>query len=248
VRRRPPGGVRAQQRQEGRRRRTDLTSRLAIVALVAVLAAVTISSASAGSEEAREGVPARERLARWLEGHGIRRELIVVAIATLPIFELRGSIPVALGLFRMAWWYGFLLSVVGNLIPVVPLLLLLGPVSRRLSRWALGDRFFRWLFARTRRRSDIVRQYQSVGLMLFVAIPLPVTGAWTGCVAAFLFGVDLLQALPAITLGVCIAGTVVTSLMMLGVVGAIIAGGALTALAVTSLIGLFRGKKTRAEP
>lgn len=211
---------------------------------MAVVAAVTLSLASSGSEEAGEGIPARERFARWLEGHGIPRELIVVAIATLPVFELRGSIPVALGLFRMAWWYGFLLSVVGNLIPVVPLLILLGPVSRRLSRFALGDRFFRWLFARTRRRSDIVRRYQSVGLMLFVAIPLPVTGAWTGCVAAFLFDVDLLQAVPAITLGVCIAGTVVISLVKLGVVGAIIAGGALTAIAVTSLIGLYRRNRT----
>jgi uncharacterized membrane protein len=232
------GALKRQCVSEGGGRHLVLLGALAVLAIVFAL--VVLDVAASSGEEGERGIPARERFARSLEQHGIPRELIVVAIATLPVFELRGSIPVALGLFQMTWWYGFCLSVVGNLIPVVPLLIALGPVSQRLSRFAIWDRFFQWLFARTRRRSDIVRRYGAVGLMLFVAIPLPVTGAWTGCVAAFLFGVDLMQALPAIILGVCIAGTVVTSLIKLGVVGAIIAGGALTFIALTSFMGWVR--------
>jgi uncharacterized membrane protein len=221
-----------------------MPARIAVLSVLAGLVALAVFSHAAPPDgESQGGIPARERFAQWLELRGIPREVIVIAIATLPVFELRGSVPVALGLFQMTWWYGFVLSVIGNLIPVIPILVLLGPVSRRLSRFPIWDRFFRWLFLRTRRRSEIVRKYEAVGLMLFVAIPLPVTGAWTGCVAAFLFDVGLRRALPAITLGVCIAGTVVTSLIKMGVVGAIIAGGAITIVALTTLISSFRGEK-----
>jgi uncharacterized membrane protein len=109
-------------------------------------------------------------------------------------------------------------AVLGNLVPVVPLLLLLGPVSQRLSRYPLGARFFNWLFARTRRRGRTVEKYETLGLMLFVAIPLPVTGAWTGTAAAFIFGIRFRWALPAIVAGVCVAGVVVT-LVTQGILG-----------------------------
>ena len=72
------------------------------------------------------------------------------------------------------------------------------------------DRFLAALFARTRRRSRVVERYEALGLILFVAIPLPVTGAWTGMLAAFLFGVRRRYAIPAIACGILIAGAVVT--------------------------------------
>jgi uncharacterized membrane protein len=103
------------------------------------------------------------------------------------------------------------LAVVGNASPVAPLLLGLGPLSNVLRRWAIFDRFFTWLFARTRRRGGLVEKYEALGLIPFVAVPLPVTGAWTGAVAAFVFGVRFWYALPAILAGILIAGVVVAA-------------------------------------
>ncbi|HID56077.1 TPA: ligand-binding protein SH3 [Candidatus Poribacteria bacterium] len=129
-----------------------------------------------------------------------------------PIFELRGAIPLKL-IFNMPLWQVYALSVAGNIIPALFLLLWLDPVSSWLmARSKMAERFFRWLFARTRRRSRTVERYGAIGLSLFVAIPLPVTGAWTGCVAAFLFGIRFRYALPAVIAGVMIAGVVVSIL------------------------------------
>ena len=144
-----------------------------------------------------------------LAGH-IPRELYTLFIAMLPVSELRGAIPYALS-SGLSWHQSYFWAVIGNFIPVIPLLVFLGPLSEALSRrFALWRRFFDWLFARTRRRGKIVERYEALGLVLFVAIPLPVTGAWTGTVAAFLFGVRFRYALPAIILGILLAGTVVT--------------------------------------
>jgi len=137
--------------------------------------------------------------------------LTVVIIAMLPIVELRGAIPWALGVAGMKWPEAYLLSVAGNMLPVAPVLLLLGPVSQRLQRRRFWDRVLSWLFSRTRKRSKLVEQYESAGLFLLVAIPLPMTGAWTGMLAAFLFGIRLRYSLPAIFLGVVAAGGIVTS-------------------------------------
>jgi uncharacterized membrane protein len=144
-----------------------------------------------------------------LVGH-IPRELSTLLIAMLPVSELRGAIPYALS-SGLSWPQSYFWAVIGNFIPVIPLLLFLGPLSNALSqRFFFWRRFFDWLFARTRRRGKLVERYEALGLVLFVAIPLPVTGAWTGTVAAFLFGVRFQYALPAIVLGILLAGIVVT--------------------------------------
>jgi len=126
------------------------------------------------------------------------------------VTELRGSIPWATFALDMTWQNAVLWSILGNIVPVPFILLFLRPAERFLSRWYLMDRFFQWLFARTRRRGKFVERYKALGLILFVAIPLPVTGAWTGSVAAHLFGVRFGSALVCIIAGICIAGIVVT--------------------------------------
>lgn len=156
----------------------------------------------------------KEELVNWLSSHGIPVEVAVLIISTLPIFELRGGIPAGFAL-DLVWWKTYLMAVVGNMIPVVPLLLFLAPISNWFrNRMELADRFFEWLFARTRRKGEVrMRKYGIfVGLMLFVAVPLPVTGAWTGCAAAFLFGVKFRYSLLAVMLGVLIAGLIVSIL------------------------------------
>ncbi len=127
-----------------------------------------------------------------------------------PVSELRGAIPYAMTVGGMSWQEAFVISVIGNFVPVVPILLLIGPISEWLRRYRAFDRFFEWLFARTRRRGKMIERFEALGVCLFVAIPLPMTGAWTGALAAFLFGVRLRYAIPAIALGILIAGAVVT--------------------------------------
>ena len=136
--------------------------------------------------------------------------------AMLPILELRGAIPLGILKLGLSAKEAYILSVIGNLIPVIPLLLFLESGSNFLKRYRWGDKFFTWLFAHTRRRSRLVEKYESLGLMLFVAIPLPITGAWTGSVAAFLFGIRFRYAFLAIILGVLLAGIIVLLATKLG--------------------------------
>ena len=140
-------------------------------------------------------------------------EVVVVVFAASPVLELRGSIPLAVGFYGMSPLRAFGLSVFGNLLPVPPLLFLLGRVSNFLAyRYRVFERFFTWLFERTRHRvEDRYKKYGSVVLVLLVAVPLPGTGAWTACVAAFVFGVKHRYSFPAIVLGILIAGVVVTA-------------------------------------
>ncbi len=151
------------------------------------------------------------RIARRLEEMNLPPWLVVLFISTLPIVELRGAVPVACLLFKMPVWEVYVLSVVGNMIPIVPILLLMEPASRLLQRFEAGRRFLDWLFARTRRKTEGLDRYKFFGLTVFVAIPLPVTGAWTGSLAAFLLGIPFWRALASIFLGVMIAGVVVTA-------------------------------------
>lgn len=149
-----------------------------------------------------------DRLLEWLSGSSA--ELITFILAMAPISELRGAIPYAVGVAEMAWQKAFVIAVIGNFVPVIPILYLIGPVSDRLRKIPFFDRFFTWLFARTRRKGKLIAKFEIIGLILFVATPLPITGAWTGTLAAFLFGVKKSLAIPAIFIGICIAGVIVT--------------------------------------
>ena len=142
--------------------------------------------------------------------------LWVLALAASPISELRGAIPVAIAAFHFPWYYAFLLAIIGNLLPVPFILLFLDAASRLLSKVGLFDRILSWLFERTKRRSTIIEKYQRIGLVLFVAIPLPVTGAWTGSLAAVLLGLRFKHAFLSIFIGVLIAGVIVTCATLLG--------------------------------
>lgn len=144
-------------------------------------------------------------------------EATIVILAMAPISELRGAIPYAITVGHMPWQEAYVLCVIANFIPAILIVNYIGPVSKYLRRFRGFDRFFDWLFARTRRKGKMIERFELIGLVLFVAIPLPVTGAWTGSVAAWLFGVRKRVALPAVFLGIMIAGAIVT-LASLGVI------------------------------
>ncbi|MBD3277550.1 MAG: ligand-binding protein SH3 [Candidatus Aegiribacteria sp.] len=157
-----------------------------------------------------------ETLLNWLSG--IPGEVQMMVLSAFPLTELRGSIPIAWTVmsdsWAWPWWKIYLLAVAGNMIPVPFLLWFLEPASRFLRRWKVFDTLFEKIFEKARKRAgEKIRKYEALGLTLFVAIPLPVTGAWTGSVAAFLFGIPKRLAIPAIALGVAIAGAVITLVM-----------------------------------
>lgn len=151
----------------------------------------------------------------WLKN--IPKEYIVMIIAALPISELRGAIPLALS-FGMSLPKAFWLSVLGNAMPVIPVLLLLEPVSNYLSRLKLFARFFTWLFTRTKKKVETIQKYEALGIAIFVAIPLPMTGAWTGAIAASLLKLRFRYALIGIFSGILVAGIIVSVLCILGII------------------------------
>jgi len=114
------------------------------------------------------------------------------------------------------WYYAFLVAIIGNLLPVPFILLFLDSGSRLLSKVRFFERILSWFFERTRRRGKMIERYERIGLALFVAIPLPVTGAWTGSVAAVLFGMKFKHALLSIFIGILIAGVIVTCVTHFG--------------------------------
>ncbi len=225
-------------------------SKRIVIVLLGFLALTAWAGGSVG-EETHVGdsepkhVSTGEKFALRLEQRGVSRELVVMVIAMLPIVELRGAVPVGINLFGMPWWKAVLLSITGNMIPIFLILLLLNRAVDWLGHIGFFRRFFAWLFARTRRKSGLIERYEFLGLVLFVAIPLPVTGAWTGSVAAVIMGIRYWRAMLAMFIGVMIAGAVVTMLSLLGFWGAVIAGIALAGLLVNALVAGSRNRKRR---
>lgn len=147
--------------------------------------------------------------------------------AMTPIGELRASIPIALSTYGMNIFETYIISVLGNMIPVIAILWILEPVSKFLmNKSKIANRFFTWLFNRTRRKhSKRFEKYEGFALVAFVGIPLPVTGGWTGALIAFVFGIPVKRALIHIFIGVLTAGLIVTIICQtVGYVKFIIAG------------------------
>ncbi|GAW93063.1 COG2426 family protein [Calderihabitans maritimus] len=132
----------------------------------------------------------------------------VFFLSMLPVTELRLAVPIgiALGLSPLSV---LLVALAGNFVPVIPLLCLLEPWSRWLSRYSFFERLLAVLFKRTRQKGEKIQKYGSLGLLLFVGIPAPGTGVWTGCLLAFLLGIRFRYAFPAIVGGMVLAGLVV---------------------------------------
>ena len=143
----------------------------------------------------------------------------VLIISMLPIIELRGAIPVAFAL-GLPLVPSFILSVVGNLLPVPFILWLITPFCNWLKKTRLFKWFPEFLERKVNKNKEKVTKYATWGLFLFVAIPLPGTGAWTGALIASFLDFKFKDAILAITGGVLTAG-VIMSLVSYGVLGLI---------------------------
>lgn len=136
--------------------------------------------------------------------------LLVLAVSAAPISELRGGILLAIYL-GFSPLEAYLLSVIGNFLPVPIILLALNRLLKILSRFGSIWELYKKIELRVERKKDLVNKYGYLGLALFVAVPLPVTGAWTACLLAFLLNLDRLKSSLSILIGICIAGLIVLS-------------------------------------
>ena len=146
----------------------------------------------------------------------IGAKLMILLLAAAPVSELRGAIPYGICIAKLPVVDVFILALLGNLLPVVPLFFGIQFVLNRLNRFRHTKKFGFWIVETTKRRAAIVERYEAIGLALFIAIPLPMTGAWTGTIAASLFKIRFRYALLAVIVGVLIAGVIVTILTLGG--------------------------------
>ena len=162
----------------------------------------------------------------------VGRHLCVFLCSLLPIIECRGAVPLGAGL-GLPWWQTYLLAVAGNLLPVPFILLFIRAVLRWMTggeeepeekgieaeektrkrhychvRWI--NRFGRWLERKVEKHKGKIEKYSYWGVVLFVAIPIPGTGAWTGSLIAAVLKLDFKKSLLAAILGVLIASTIMS--------------------------------------
>jgi len=143
----------------------------------------------------------------------------------IPWIESRYIIPYAMWELHWQWWQAFPLAIIGNLLPIPFILLFFKYVERFLRNYESWTRFMEWLFAKTRKRANYkIKKYEHLGLLVFVAIPLPFTGAWTGALIAYLFDLNFSKSLITIFIGVVIAATIITILILYGLIGALVIG------------------------
>ena len=147
------------------------------------------------------------------------KELGVFLCSMVPVIELRGAIP--LGWFlepQTPWWLTYLLAVAGNMLPVPFILLLIRQVLTVMEKMPIKfvRAFAAWLRRKAEKNTDKIQRFGFWGLCFFIAIPLPVTGAWTGSLVAATIRMNFWRAMLSALLGVMIAGVIVT-LICLGV-------------------------------
>jgi uncharacterized membrane protein len=158
-----------------------------------------------------------ESIAQWFQSIGLGAGLTTFLVAMLPIVELRGAIPVGVFTFGMGHWEAFFIAFLGNMLPIPFILIFIRKI-------------FEWMKAKSKWLSNIATKMeqkgkekgekfeqrkligQLLGLCIFVAIPLPGTGAWTGALIAAILEMRIKHALPAIALGVLIAGFLVVGI------------------------------------
>lgn len=141
----------------------------------------------------------------------IAPELIAFIVSLLPVLELRGGL-IAAKLMNIEFWKAFVICYIGNMLPIPFILLFIRKIFNFLKRFKKFEKLIDKLEARSLRKADKVKKYRLWGLFLFVAIPLPGTGAWTGALVADIFDIRIKHSLPVIAVGVFVAGMIISAL------------------------------------
>lgn len=148
----------------------------------------------------------------WLTATTTGRFIATFFISMVPIIELRGGLPYGIG-FGLDYPLALTAAVLGNMVPVPFIVIFIN----RIFRWLRGrheklDAFITKLENKAHLKGETVKKYGPIALMLFVGIPLPGTGAWTGALIAALLDMDLKKSVPFIFLGVLMAAAIITGL------------------------------------
>ena len=150
----------------------------------------------------------------FLSAHGIPDWLVVFIISLCPILECRLGMFTAIVLLKMNPFAGFIISFLGNILPIPFILLLINKIFELLEKIPVINKPIYWLEEKTLKKRDKIDKYGVWGLLLFVAIPLPGTGGWTGALLASLLHLDRKKSFGVICVGVFIAGLIITILSL----------------------------------
>lgn len=141
--------------------------------------------------------------------HNIPTEVIPFIISLFPVLELRGGM-IAARLLEVEFIQAFIVCYIGNMIPIPFILLFIRKIFNILRKSELLSKVVDKMEKRADKKKDTIVKYKEWGLLLFVAIPLPGTGGWTGSLLAALFNLRMKKCLPIIALGVFIAGLIMS--------------------------------------
>ena len=152
-------------------------------------------------------------LAELFKGGG--KEVAIFIISLLPILELRGGL-IAARILGVEFIKAFIICYIANILPVPFILLFINWIFNKMSKWKPTKKIVDWLSNKTLKKKDQIDKYGYFGLFLFVGIPLPGTGAWTGSLLAILLNLDKKKSFVAIAIGVLAAG-IIMSLLSYGI-------------------------------
>ncbi len=141
----------------------------------------------------------------------IPEELVAFVISLFPVLECRGGM-IAARLMEIPFVTAFLLCYLGNMVPIPFILLFIKKIFEFLRRFSFFEKIISKFEAKAEKNADKILRYKSWGLLIFVAVPLPGTGGWTGALMAALLDIPFKRALPVIALGVLIAGFIMSAL------------------------------------
>ena len=153
-------------------------------------------------------------------GQSVSKELIVFIISLMPILELRGGL-IAASLLKVPYLKAAVICILGNILPIPFVLLFLNKLFDIMEKWEPTKKLVKFFKNRAEKYKPQIDKYGFWGLMLFVGIPLPGTGAWTGSLVASVFKMDLKKSSLAIFLGILLA-FIIMSIVSYGIIGNII--------------------------
>ena len=142
-------------------------------------------------------------------------KLKVLILSALPITELRLSIPYFIIYEQIDVFTAVLFSIIGNILIGLLVFNIISPIMYKIRNFYFLSKPINYMINRTKTRSSIIDNFKALGLIIFIGIPLPFTGVWTGSLAAYLFGVTRNRAMLAIVLGVLMSATIVTLLTII---------------------------------
>jgi uncharacterized membrane protein len=141
--------------------------------------------------------------------------LKVFLISAVPLIEQRGAIPIGILMYKISPLTVFIVSFLGSLFPVPFILILFNIVFEWMKKFKFLSKFNNFVDKKVRKGSEKVERYKKIGLIIFVAIPLPTTGLWTGSAVASFLGLDFKKSFLSVALGGIISAAIITALSLI---------------------------------